>query len=236
MNVDDSNYTPAEVEKFELIANDWWDPTGKLKTLHKINPLRLQYILDAASLKNARVLDIGCGGGLLTEAMAASGAIVTGIDAGEVNIRFAKAHLQQSGLAVEYVAGTVEQFSLSANRQFDVITCMEMLEHVPDPAAIIETASRLLRPGGHLFLSTLNRNLRSYLESIMAAEYLLQLIPKGTHTYAQYIRPSELGRWIRGAGMEIIDITGLKYLPLLERVYLSSDASVNYIVHAIKPD
>jgi 2-polyprenyl-6-hydroxyphenyl methylase/3-demethylubiquinone-9 3-methyltransferase len=125
---------------------------------------------------------------------------------------------------------------LSANRQFDVITCMEMLEHVPDPAAIIETASRLLRPGGHLFLSTLNRNLRSYLESIMAAEYLLQLIPKGTHTYAQYIRPSELGRWIRGAGMEIIDITGLKYLPLLERVYLSSDASVNYIVHAIKPD
>ncbi len=236
MTVIDSNYTPAEIEKFEQIASEWWDPTGKLKTLHIINPLRLQYICDAVGLKNVRVLDIGCGGGLLTEAMAATGALVTGIDAGEINITIARDHLQKSGLAVEYIATTVEQFWQAAERQFDVITCMEMLEHVPDPVAIIETAAALLRPGGHLFVSTLNRNLRAYLESIIAAEHLLKLIPAGTHTYSRYIRPSELGRWVRASGLEILDISGLKYIPLVDRVYLSSDPSVNYIVHAIKPD
>lgn len=236
MTVNDSNYNPAEIEKFEQIASEWWDPTGKLKTLHIINPLRLQYISDAVDLKNARVLDIGCGGGLLTEAMATTGALLTGIDAGEINITIAQDHLQISGLTVEYIATTVEQYQQAVGRQFDVITCMEMLEHVPDPVAIIETAAGLLRPGGHLFLSTLNRNLRAYLESIIAAEYLLKLIPAGTHTYSQYIRPSELGRWVRGSGLQIIDISGLKYIPLLDRVYLSSDPSVNYILHAIKPD
>ena len=225
MTVNDSNYNPAEIEKFEQIASEWWDPTGKLKTLHIINPLRLQYISDAVDLKNARVLDIGC-----------TGALVTGIDAGEINITIAQDHLQISGLTVEYIATTVEQYQQAVGRQFDVITCMEMLEHVPDPVAIIETAAGLLRPGGHLFLSTLNRNLRAYLESIIAAEYLLKLIPAGTHTYSQYIRPSELGRWVRGSGLQIIDISGLKYIPLLDRVYLSSDPSVNYILHAIKPD
>jgi len=230
------NLDRSELDKFDAIAHQWWNPHGQFRTLHVVNPLRLQFIESATSLKNSHVLDIGCGGGLLCEAMAARSALVTGIDASEISIKVASHHLQQSGQVVNYQTSTVEQFELTCDRQFDVITCMEMLEHVPNPVAIIETASRLLKPGGHLFLSTINRNLRAYLETVIAAEYLLDLIPAGTHKYSQYIRPSELCRWLRASGLEVVDLAGIKYIPFLHIASLSPAPSVNYIVHTRLPD
>lgn len=231
----DNNVQPSELLKFDVIADEWWNPAGKLKTLHVINPVRLRYIESAVTLKNQRVLDIGCGGGLLTEAMSSTGAQVTGIDASETAIKIAANHSGTSGRKVDYLTCTIEQFEHTCKQPFDVITCMEMLEHVPDPSAVIASASRLLRPGGHLFLSTINRNLKAWLQTIVVAEHLLDLIPAGTHDYAQYIRPSELSRWLRSVGMEVADISGLGYLPLLDRAYADADPSVNYIMHALKP-
>lgn len=231
----DHNYSRVELEKFGSIAHEWWDPRGKFRTLHVVNPLRLHFIENIVELKNRHVLDIGCGGGLLCEAMAAKSALVTGIDASDISIQIARDHLIQTKLAVNYMSCTVEQFAVSCNQQFDVISCMEMLEHVPDPVAIIETASRLLKPGGHFFLSTINRNLRSYLETVIGAEYLLNLIPAGTHDYSQYIRPAELCRWLRTSGLDVVDIKGIKYIPFIHVAHLSPAPTVNYIVHASMP-
>ena len=230
------NYSPSELDKFGSIAHEWWDSCGKFRTLQVVNPVRLHYIEKSADLKHKAVLDIGCGGGLLCEAMAEKSAQVTGIDASDISILIAKDHLLQTDLTVNYLTCTIEQFAASGQQQFDVISCMEMLEHVPDPVAIIETTAKLLKPGGHFFLSTINRNLRSYLETIIGAEYLLALIPAGTHDYAQYIRPAELCRWLRNAGLEVVEVKGIKYVPILDIAHLSPDPSVNYIVHARMPD
>lgn len=231
----DYNYSQVELEKFSSIAHEWWESRGKFRTLHVVNPVRLQYIENSVALKNLQVLDIGCGGGLLCEAMAAKSALVTGIDASDLSIRIAKDHLLQSNLAVNYLTCTVEQFAATSHQQFDVISCMEMLEHVPDPVAVIKTAARLLKPGGHFYLSTINRNLRSYLETVIGAEYLLDLIPAGTHDYSQYIRPAELCSWLRAAGLEVVDIKGIKYIPFIHIAHLSTAPAVNYIVHASMP-
>lgn len=233
---DQKNYRDAELEKFDSIADEWWDPAGSLKTLHIINPVRLGYIESVVPLKNLRILDVGCGGGILSESMARASALVTAIDASETAIRVARDHTRVSGLQVDYHACTVEQFEQTVSQPFDAITCMEMLEHVPDPVAVVASMTRLLRPGGHLFLSTINRNLKSWLQTILVAERLLGLVPAGTHDYSQYIRPSELSRWLRAAGMEVADISGLGYLPFLDIAFRQADASVNYMLHAIKPD
>ena len=235
MNQSTLNYRESEIEKFDSIAGEWWKPDGHLKTLHAINPVRLNYITSFAELKNQRVLDVGCGGGLLTEAMAGAAAIVTGIDASATAIHVATNHLTLSKLQVEYVATTVEQFEQNHPQPFDIITCMEMLEHVPEPVAVVESMVRLLKPGGHLFLSTINRNPAAWLQTIVIAERLLGLVPADTHEYAQYIRPSELSRWLRNSGMQIGDISGIGYVPGFNYAFRRSSPAVNYLLHAIKP-
>lgn len=235
MNPTSSNYRQSELEKFDSIADEWWNPDGSLKTLHALNPVRLRYITSVVKLNGQRVLDVGCGGGLLTEALAAASASVTGIDASATAIRIATDHLAVSKLQIDYVATTVEQFEMEGRQPFDVITCMEMLEHVPDPVAVVESMMRLLKPGGHLFLSTINRNPLAWLQTIVIAERLLGLVPADTHEYAQYIRPSELSRWLRNAGMQIIDISGMGYLPGFNYAFRRSSPAVNYLLYAIKP-
>jgi 2-polyprenyl-6-hydroxyphenyl methylase/3-demethylubiquinone-9 3-methyltransferase len=226
------NVNPAELVKFEALAADWWDPKGRLRTLHIINPVRLKYIKTEVDLKNKSVLDIGCGGGLLCEAMAREGARVTGLDASALSISIASEHRTQAGLGIDYHRGTIEEFAAAATRQYDVITCMEMLEHVPDPPAVLAAAGKLLRPGGHIFLSTLNRTIKAYAGAVLAAEYLLGILPRETHNYAQFIRPSELSGWLRAAGFTLSDISGMSYLPLLDHAALTADTSINYLVHA----
>lgn len=235
MSIDNLNVSLSELGKFDAIASEWWDPLGKLRTLHVVNPVRLKYIENIVELKNRKVLDVGCGGGILSEAMASRHALVTAIDASETSIRIAKNHLTESGLSVNYFTCTVEQYASDTHQQFDVISCMEMLEHVPNPESIIESSSRLLKPGGHLFLSTINRNLQSYLGTIVGAEHILNMLPVGTHDYAQYIRPAELGHWLRNFGMEVMDISGIRYLPFLHMAHLCTSPAINYIVHAQKP-
>ena len=235
MSIDNLNVSLSELGKFDAIASEWWDPLGNFRTLHVINPVRLKYIEDILTLRNKQVLDIGCGGGILSEALASRQALVTAIDASETSIRIAKNHLAASGLSVNYVACTVEQFASENQQQFDVISCMEMLEHVPNPESIIDSASRLLKPGGHLFLSTINRNFKAYLATIVGAEHLLNMLPVGTHDYSQYIRPAELGHWLRNSGMEVMDISGIRYLPFLHMAHLCTSPAINYIVHAQMP-
>jgi 2-polyprenyl-6-hydroxyphenyl methylase/3-demethylubiquinone-9 3-methyltransferase len=227
-----TNLDQEELHKFESLAADWWDPHGRLKTLHIINPARLKYITAAVDLKDRTVLDVGCGGGILCEAMAAKTARVTGIDASCAAIEAANQHQKQSGLTVTYLNCTVEEFATRRRQTFDVITCMELLEHVPDPVMVIETISGLLNPGGHLFLSTINRTLRAYAGAIITAEYLLGLLPRETHDYSKFIRPSELCQWLRASGLTIKDISGLKYLPMLDYAVVDTDPSINYMVHA----
>jgi 2-polyprenyl-6-hydroxyphenyl methylase/3-demethylubiquinone-9 3-methyltransferase len=230
------NADPAELRKFESIASRWWDPTSEFRPLHEINPLRLDYVDARASLQGKTVLDVGCGGGILAESMAARGAKVTGIDLGGANIEVARLHLLESGLEVDYREVAAEQLAADSPASFDVVTCMEMLEHVPDPASVITACARLVKPGGLVFLSTINRNPKAYLYAVVGAEYVLGMLPKGTHDYAKFIRPSELGTWLRAAGLELEDMTGLTYNPLTGVYALDrDDVSVNYMACARRP-
>ena len=228
------NIDSAEIAKFSRISAHWWEPEGELKTLHAINPLRLSYINEKAALKNKTVLDIGCGGGLLTEAMAKMQATVTGIDMSEEALNVAKLHQQESGLQIEYLLTPAEKIAQERPAQFDIVTCMEMLEHVPDPTAIIQACAQLVKPGGQVFISTLNRNPKSYLFAIIGAEYVANMLPKGTHDYAKFIRPSELDEWARTAGLHVVDMIGLQYSIITKQFKLSDDVSINYIMRLVK--
>jgi 2-polyprenyl-6-hydroxyphenyl methylase/3-demethylubiquinone-9 3-methyltransferase len=225
------NVDHAEVSKFEQLASRWWDPNSEFKPLHEINPLRLDYIDERVGLSGKTVLDVGCGGGILAESMAARGAHVTGIDMGEAPLEVARLHLLESGQQVDYRQITAEQLAEEMPGRFDAVTCMEMLEHVPDPASVIAACAALVRRGGQVFFSTINRNPKSYLFAIVGAEYVLRMLPRGTHDYAKFIRPSELSHWIRAAGLDVDDITGLTYNPLSGVYKLDPrDVDVNYMV------
>ncbi len=235
-----SNVDPAEIAKFEALASRWWDREGEFKPLHEINPLRANYIDQRSPVAEARLLDVGCGGGILAEALAQRGASVTGIDMGEAPLAVARLHALESGAKVEYRRITAEDLARETREQqaplYDVVTCLEMLEHVPDPASVVQACADLTRPGGDLYFSTINRNPKSYLFAILGAEYVLRLLPRGTHEYAKFIRPSELGRWLRAADLELQDITGMTYNPLSKTYRLNPrDVSVNYLLHAKKP-
>lgn len=230
-----TNVDPAELEKFSELAHRWWDPESEFRPLHEINPLRLDYIDGIAALRGKRVLDVGCGGGILAEAMAARGAQVTGIDLADKPLKVAQLHLLESKLDVLYRNIAVEALAREAPHSFDVVTCMEMLEHVPDPASAVSACAALLKPGGHAFFATLNRNPKSYLFAIIGAEYVLNLLPRGTHDYARFIKPSELSAACRNAGLEISGITGMTYNPFSKVYALEADSSVNYILCARAP-
>ncbi len=229
------NVDPQELAKFEELAHRWWDPESEFKPLHNINPLRLDYIDRRARLAGKQVVDVGCGGGILSESMAARGAEVTGIDMGEAPLGVARLHTLESGVKVDYRRMTAEALADQAPASFDVVTCMELLEHVPDPGSTVAACARLVKPGGHVFLSTINRNPKAYLLAIIGAEYVLGLLPKGTHDYAKFIRPAELGRWLRDAGLELDDLTGMTYNPLTRQYSLGRDVDVNYLAHARRP-
>jgi 2-polyprenyl-6-hydroxyphenyl methylase/3-demethylubiquinone-9 3-methyltransferase len=220
-----SNVDPLEVEKFSALAHRWWDPEGEFRPLHDINPLRLDWIAAHAALDGAAVLDVGCGGGILAEAMARRGARVTGIDLSEKALRVAQLHLQESNLNIRYEKSSAEDFA----GEFDVVTCMELLEHVPEPASMVAACARLVRPGGQVFFSTINRNPKSYLFAVVGAEYVLGLLPKGTHDYQRFIKPSELSRWSRDAGLRVDELLGMTYNPITRRYRLGSDCDVNYL-------
>ncbi len=225
-----TNADPIEIEKFSQLAHRWWDANSEFKPLHEINPLRLDYIDRIAPLSGKTVLDVGCGGGILSESMAGKGAQVTGIDLGEKPLQVAKLHLLESGKQVDYRKIAVEDFAAERPASFDVVTCMEMLEHVPDPQSIVRACAQLVRPGGHVFFSTLNRNPKSYLLAIIGAEYVLNMLPRGTHDYAKFIKPSELAQFCRNAGLCVTDITGMSYNPLSKTYSLGKDADVNYMI------
>jgi 2-polyprenyl-6-hydroxyphenyl methylase/3-demethylubiquinone-9 3-methyltransferase len=223
------NVDPDEIGKFEKLASRWWDPNSEFKPLHDINPLRLDYIDRLAPLTGKRVIDVGCGGGLLSEGMATRGAQVTGIDMGKAPLSVAQLHQHESGLEIDYQQATAEQMAATHAGQFDTVTCLEMLEHVPDPAAAIRACAQLVSDDGHVFLSTINRNPKAYLFAVIGAEYLLQLLPKGTHDYARFIRPSEMEAWARAAGLQLVDLSGMSYNPLTKEYRLGQDVSVNYL-------
>jgi len=224
------NIDPAEVEKFNSLAHKWWDPTSEFKPLHEINPLRINFIKSKVDLMGKNILDVGCGGGILSEAMAKEGALVTGIDQGEKVIKIAELHKLESKLDIQYNQLNIEDFYKSKKQKFDVITCLEMLEHVPDPSSIIQTCKALLKPKGRIFFSTINRNPKAFLFAIIGAEYLLRLLPKGTHSYEKFITPSELRTWCHASGLEFLDIKGMTYNPITKKYRLSEDVSVNYLV------
>jgi 2-polyprenyl-6-hydroxyphenyl methylase/3-demethylubiquinone-9 3-methyltransferase len=228
------NVDPLEIEKFSELAHRWWDPHAEFRPLHDINPLRLDYIDGIAPLRGKRVLDVGCGGGILAESMAARGAAVTGIDLAEKPLKVAQLHLLESGLEVDYRLVAPEALAREAAESFDIVTCMEMLEHVPDPGATVAACAALLKPGGRAFFSTINRNLKSYLFAIVGAEYVLKLLPRGTHDYARFIKPSELASFLRAARLQMGGITGMSYNPLTRAYSLGSNTDVNYVVHAIR--
>lgn len=230
MTTNTTNVDPAELQKFSALANRWWDPQSEFRPLHEINPLRLDYIDRIAAINGKVVLDVGCGGGILAEAMAARGAQVTGIDLADKPLQVAQLHLLESGLNVSYRRIAVEDLAQEAPHSFDVVACMEMLEHVPDPASTVRACARLLKPGGHAFFATLNRNPKSYLYAIIGAEYVLNLLPRGTHEYARFIKPSELSATCRSAGLEVSGITGMTYNPLTKVYTLGADTDVNYIL------
>jgi len=227
----DANIDAAEIAKFEAMAPIWWDKKGAFKALHDINVLRVDYIDSRASLAGKRVLDVGCGGGILSEAMTALGAEVTGIDMGEAPLAVAKLHLEESGLSVDYQRATAEDFSEAHPNRFDVVTCLELLEHVPDPQSVVTACKKLVKPGGDVFFATLNRNPKSFLFAIMAAEYILGLVRKGTHSYRKFIKPSELKQWAAEADLTFRDLTGLHYNPFLRKYSLGGNTHVNYLMH-----
>lgn len=231
------NVDPAEIDKFQSIASRWWDRESEFKPLHDINPLRVAYIeRQAQGLEGKQILDVGCGGGILAEALAHKGACVTGIDMAELSLKVAKMHLRESGLEVDYQLSTVEDFAQQNAAQFDIVTCLEMLEHVPDPASIIASASRLLKPDGMLCLSTLNRNPKSFALAILGAEYVLRMLPRGTHEYKKFIKPSELAATLRANRMQVRDITGISYNPITKNYSLGRDIDVNYLMTASLDD
>ena len=231
MTQSQQNVDFGEISKFEALAARWWDPHSEFKPLHEINPLRLDYIDRRAGLQDKQVLDVGCGGGILSESMALRGAHVTGIDMGEAPLAVARLHQHESNVQVDYQHSTAEQFATQHAGQFDVVTCLEMLEHVPDPGSVITACAQLVKPGGHVFFSTINRNPKSFLFAIVGAEYLLRLLPKGTHEYNKFIKPSELENWIRAADLSLRELTGMSYNPLTQRYSLGYDVNVNYLVH-----
>jgi len=228
------NVDPVELEKFSELAHRWWDPNAEFRPLHQINPLRLEHIDAIAGLKDRAVLDVGCGGGILAESMAARGARVTGIDLAEKPLKVAQLHLLESGLQVDYRLISPEALAQEALGRFDVVTCMEMLEHVPDPSATVRACAELARPGGQLFFSTINRNLKAYLFAVVGAEYVLRLLPRGTHDYARFVKPSELAAMCRAAGLRVCGVTGMTYNPLTRVYALGPDTDVNYILHAVR--
>lgn len=229
-----ANVEAAEVNKFAELAHQWWDTQGVFKPLHQLNPLRLDYIDSRASLNGKLVLDVGCGGGILSESMAGRGAQVTGIDLADKSLQVAQLHALESAVSIEYRCVAVEALAAEQPQSFDVVTCMEMLEHVPDPASVVRACAALVKPGGHLFFSTLNRNAKAYLMAVVGAEYVLNLLPKGTHDYAKFIKPSELAAWLRQSGLELQHQSGVNYNPLNKQYSLTQDTSVNYMLHAIK--
>jgi len=229
------NADPLEIQKFSELAHRWWDPTSEFRPLHEINPLRLEWINARVPLAGKNVIDIGCGGGILSESMARKGATVTGIDLSEKALKVADLHSLESGAQVRYKLIAAEEMAEQEAGQFDVVTCMEMLEHVPDPGAIVRAAATLVKPGGHVFFSTLNRNPKSYLFAVIGAEYVLRMLPKGTHDYDKFITPSELSQFVRSAGLDVNGLKGMGYNPLTKIYSLNDDTSVNYLVATSRP-
>ena len=246
------NIEATELDKFDAMAADWWDPKGKCRPLHALNPTRLQFIVDRSSLLQKSVLDIGCGGGILSESIQKRGAYVTGIDATLSVLEVAKLHAIENNLyhtatnrgghsgpplhtnTLNYIHTTAEEYAAIHPNSFDIVTCMELLEHVPDPLSLIKAAATLVKPNGHLFFSTLNRTPKSYLFAVLGAEYLLKLLPRGTHQYEKFIRPAELEQWLRQAGLRLKELAGLQYNPLTHKTYLNDDVSINYLAHVVK--
>jgi len=236
MNTSRQNVDAAEVAKFDALASRWWDPDGEFRSLHEINPLRLDWIRQHVNLEGARVLDVGCGGGILTESMATAGAVASGIDMAEGPLEVARLHKIESGADVDYQQATAEELAAQNPGQFDVVTCLEMLEHVPSPPQVIASVADLVRPGGHVFFSTINRNLKSFLFAIVGAEYLLKLLPAGTHEYQKFIRPSELESWARAADLELQSSIGMLYNPMTREYSLGQNLDVNYLMYFRRPD
>ena len=233
----DLNVDPQEIAKFEALAGRWWDRDGEFGPLHDINPLRANYIDQRSPVAGQRLVDVGCGGGILAEAMAQRGATVTGIDMGEAPLSVARLHMRESGVEVDYRQATAEQLAEEEAGRFDIVCCLEMLEHVPDPASVIKACARLAPPGGSLYFSTINRNPKAFLFAVVGAEHILQMLPAGTHEYAKFIKPSEMAAWIRAADLVLEDMTGLTYNPLTRHYRLNpKDVSVNYMVRAVKPE
>ena len=228
------NFDPQEIAKFEELASRWWDPDSEFKPLHEINPLRLEYIDRRSSLKGKTVVDVGCGGGILAESMALKGANVLGIDMGKAPLSVASLHKLETGAELEYQQITAEELADKEPGKYDVVTCMEMLEHVPDPASVIAACSKLVKPDGHVFFSTINRNPKSYLFAIVGAEYIMQMLPKGTHDYSKFIKPSELESWARAADLHLRELTGMSYNLLSKKYSLGHDVDVNYLMHTQK--
>lgn len=228
------NADPTELEKFSELAHRWWDPNSEFRPLHEINPLRLDWIDRHAAIAGKKVLDVGCGGGLLSEAMASRGATVTGIDLSEKALGVARLHLLESGRSVDYRYLSAEELAAQEAGSYDVVTCMEMLEHVPNPASTIASCAALVKPGGHVFFSTINRNAKAYVFAVLGAEYILQLLPKGTHDYAKFIKPSELSRWAKSVDLELNELIGMSYNPFAKSYSLGNNTSVNYLMHTVR--
>ncbi len=235
MSTETLNIDPAEIRKFDDLASRWWDKNGEFKALHEMNPIRLNFINAGSSLKDKTVLDIGCGGGILRESMAKSGSHVCGIDMGKAPLSVARLHALEEELEIDYQQSTAEDFARQHAASYDIITCMEMLEHVPDPASIVNACFELCKPGGSVYFSTINRNPKSYALAIIGAEYIMKMLPKGTHDYSKFIRPSELDEWAQQAGLELLDIGGIDYNPVTRLFHRAHNVDVNYMVHYRRP-